>query len=101
MRPVLHSDVVAAAMALLQLPEARRERALSTMLERAGAADAYRKRTGRAHPNWGNGSLMGVALPRVVGPEPYLDSPDYCRCMALVFDGLVRWRSRKAARAGV
>lgn len=97
MRPVLHGDVVAAAMALLQLPTERREAAFEAMLQKARAADAYRKRFGRGHPKWGNGSLMAVALPKVVGPEPFLDNPDYCRCMALVFDRLVQWRAARVS----
>lgn len=92
MRPVLHGDVVAAAMALLQVPQGRRAIAFDAMLDRASAADSYRKRFGRRHPEWGDGSLMAVALPRVFGPEPFLDDLEYCRCMALVFDRLVGWR---------
>lgn len=100
MRPVLHGDVTAAARALLPLPEEVRPAALRGMLARAGAADAYRKRFGRGHPDWGNGSLMAVALRGVAGPEPFLDAPDYCRCLALVFEELVRWRAQKAANGG-
>ncbi|MGB8623260.1 MAG: hypothetical protein WCD16_10615 [Paracoccaceae bacterium] len=97
MRPVLHGDVVAAARALLPLPERARRDALRGMLTRAGAADAYRKRFGRAHPDWGNGSLMAVAQRGATAPEPFLDVSDYCRCMALVFDTLVAWRAERAA----
>ncbi|MCV2880990.1 hypothetical protein [Actibacterium sp. XHP0104] len=95
MRPVLHGDVVSAARALMGLPEAARRAAFQGMLVRASAADAYRKRFGKAHPEWGNGSLMAVALPGVKGPEPFLDAPDYCRCLSLVFDMLVEWRAAR------
>lgn len=97
MRPVLHGDVVAAARALLTLPEAARPATIRRMLVLADAADAYRKRFGRAHSAWGNGSLMAAAMPAVRGPEPFLDAPDYCRCLSLVFDTLVTWRSERAA----
>lgn len=100
MRPVLHGDVTAAARALMPLSEKARPAALRGMLARAGAADAFRKRFGRAHPDWGNGSLMAVALRGVRGPEPFLDTPDYCRCLALVFEELVKWRAEKAAKGG-
>jgi len=97
MRPVLHGDVVAAACALLPLAEEERAPALRGMLARAVAADAYRRRFGRAHPDWGNGTLMAVARRPGQGVrEPFLDDPDYCRCMALVFETLVDWRAERA-----
>ena len=90
MRPVLHGDVSAAACALLALAPCCRPRALAAMLAEADAADLFRKRTGRAHPRWGNGSLMAAALGHKRAPEPFLDQPDYAACMALVFEALVR-----------
>ncbi|MBB4022054.1 MULTISPECIES: DUF7742 family protein [Actibacterium] len=101
MRPVLHGDVVAAARALLPLPDCARAAALRGMLARAAAADAYRKRFGRAHRAWGNGSLMAVALPRVRGAEPFLDDAEYCRCLALVFETLAAWRAENRGRAAL
>lgn len=97
MRPVQHGDVVAAARALLRLPETGRAAALRRMLAQARAADAYRKRLGKAHPEWGNGSLMAVALRGGVPPEPKLDVPDYCRCLVMVFEELVAWRMAQAS----
>lgn len=96
MRPILYGDVVCAARALLELPEAAQRVALRAMLARAAAADAYRKRFGRVHPDWGNGSLMGVARRRPLRPEPALDDPFYCRCLSLVFEELAAWRAEKS-----
>ena len=92
MRPVLHGDVVAAARALLAMPAEKRRSAMGTMLSRASAADAYRKRFGRAHGAWGNGSLMAVAHGYELRPEPFLDDAEYCACLVMVFDTLMAWR---------
>ncbi len=97
MRAVLHGDVVAAACVLLALPDTLRAKRLDRMLDEAAAADLYRKKTGKGHPAWGNGSLMAAALHYPARAEPFLDDVDYCRCMALVFEALVERRCRARA----
>ena len=92
MRPVLHSDVVAAARALYPLETDARATALNSHFRRAAWADAFRKRTGRMHPVWGDGSLMAVALGQDTPPEPPLSDSVFCDCLAQVFEGLVAWR---------
>ncbi len=96
MRPVLHGDVVAAALVLLRLPVLARRDAMRDMLEQTAAADLYRKRLGKGHPAWGNGSLMAVAMWRERASEPFLDNPDYCRCLITVFSTLLEWRAERA-----
>jgi hypothetical protein len=97
MRPVLQGDVSAAAQAVLRLPEAARAGTLRLMMSRAAAADAYRKRFGRAHPLWGNGSLMALARRGPLPPAPSLSDNEFCRCLALVFETLIDWRAERAA----
>ncbi|MGC9420101.1 MAG: hypothetical protein ACP5EN_14150 [Rhodovulum sp.] len=70
------------------------------MFAKVEAADAYRKRFHRAHPDWGNGSLMALAHREELPPEPPLDDPDYCRCLALVFSALAEWRAEQAHLSG-
>lgn len=60
-------------------------------------ADRFRKRLGRGHPVWGNGSLMAVATARPMLCEPFLDDPDYCHCLVVVFKTLITWRGERAA----
>lgn len=96
MRPVLPSDATVAARALLFVPEADRRGALETMLDHARAADCYRKRLGRAHPTWGNGSLMSVALRQNLA-APRFDDLEYLRCLSVVIDTLI---ARKCAVGG-
>jgi hypothetical protein len=100
MRPVLHGDAVAAARALFVLPAEDRDQAMALMLSRAEAADCYRRRFARAHPQWGNGSLMAAAMSQRLPPEPPLDDAEYCRCVASVFSVLADRRERTCALSG-
>lgn len=97
MRRVLHGDVTAAARAMLAAPAEARARLLTRLLVEAEAADAYRLRTGRAHPLFGTGSLMSAALAHPVTREPYLDDPDYAACLARVFETLAQRRAGQGA----
>ena len=93
---MLHGDVVAAALVLLRLPGSARSEVMRDMLEQAAAADLYRKRLGKGHPAWGNGSLMAVAMRRERAKEPFLDDPEFCRCLITVFSELLAWRAERA-----
>ena len=97
MRPVLHGDVVAMARVLLALPACERWAAMNAIITEARYADCYRKRTGRAHFQWGNGSLMAAATSRKMLPEPFLNDLEYCRCLEMVFGGLIAQRCEMAA----
>lgn len=88
MRRVLHGDATAAARALLAVPPAQRPALLAQMLAEADAGQAYRARTGQAHPRLGAGSLMAAAMTHPRAGEPFLDDPEYAACLALVFGAL-------------
>lgn len=93
MRSVTHGDAVAAASALVRLPEETWQHRLDTYLRRADAADRYRKRMGRFHPRWGNGSLMGAVLCDAdVWPEPMLSDPRYAEALVTVLLSLMKRR---------
>lgn len=93
MRPVLIGDVLAAARVLRDLPEEARGVELARLLAEADLADRIRKRTGRAHPRYGNGSLMAAALARQPGPEAFLSDPE-------MLDAVGRVVAALRARAG-
>ena len=94
MRTVTHGDVVTAARAVRHLsPEARRGEMLR-YLDRAHAADLFRKRTGKPHPFWGNGSLHG-AIGQMASAEPFLSDSGYLEAMAAVIETLLDWKHRK------
>lgn len=88
MRPVLPGDLSAAARALLPVPPAERRKLAARLLYEANAADCYRKRFGKAHARWGNGTLMAAAMMRPLGREPRLDDQDYLECQCVVFEAL-------------
>ena len=82
---LMHTDAVAAARVLLRYPRERRPWILHRMLAEAVTADDWRRRTGRAHPRWGDGSLMSAALRRPAVNEPPLSDPVWCRLVAYVY----------------
>lgn len=79
MRTVLTCDIRAAACALLPLPREARAAALGALIARAKAADRYRRRFGRRHPQWGDGTLAEAA--GRVAPEPFADDPEYLEAL--------------------
>lgn len=91
MRQVLLGDIIAAARALLEIPPSDRAAAIKTMLYLAHSADKFRKRTGRPHKQWGNGSLM-AAVPKPKFHEPYLSSVNYLCALQLVLAALTEWK---------
>jgi hypothetical protein len=94
MRHLAPSDLTAAARALLPLAPPERPRAMARMIAEAEAADRYRKRAGRAHALWGNGTLEAAARGREIAPQPSLSDTDYLSCLAEVLDALVAHRRR-------
>ncbi len=83
MRPVMHGDLTAAARHLLTLPDSLRASSCAQLITQADAADRYRKRFGRAHPAWGNGTLMASARRQPLPREPHLHDADYAACLIL------------------
>lgn len=89
MRPVLPGDVSAAARALLAVTPGARAALAERMVTEADAADSYRRRFHRAHPDWGNGTLRAAALARPVRAEPRFDDSDHLDCQFLVIEALL------------
>ncbi|WP_299353006.1 hypothetical protein [uncultured Shimia sp.] len=100
MRRVMHGDVVAAARALLALPESGRRRACQRMIHEAHCAHRYMRRFGRAHALWGDGSLMATAHKRVLLPEPGFSDTRYCGCVEMVLHELIEWRAARQITRG-
>lgn len=89
MRPLAPSDLTAAARALLALPEAARAAAAARMVAEAEAADRYRRRTGRWHPLWGDGTLESAARARPLAPPAVWGDRRHLACLALVLGALL------------
>lgn len=95
MRTITQGDVVAAARAIGPVPPARRAGVLRCLLGAAHAADRYRKHHGRAHPCWGNGTLIAAALPLVPArAEPFVSEREHLECIALVIEEILSWKDR-------
>lgn len=90
MRQLCHGDLSGAARALMREPD--RAGAMQRLLQQAHAADQFRKRTGRCHPDWGNGTLAASARTVPLPPEPYLSDTAYLACLAEVIAGIDVWR---------
>lgn len=96
MRPVTHTDVTDAARCLIGLPEYAWPEALGRLVARAHAADLFRKRTGRDHRAWGDGSLSASARANGRLPdEPHLSDRRYIEAFARVLNFLIEWRGRQ------
>lgn len=95
MRTITHGDVTAAARAVHGLPTEAQKRMVLRFLDRAHAADLFRKRRGLAHPFWGNGSLMAAVLSETgAKAEPFLSDIPYLEALAVVIDTVLDWRRR-------
>ncbi|MDO6485264.1 DUF7742 family protein [Shimia thalassica] len=93
MRRVMHGDVVSVARVLLTCAAPLRPQMCRRMIEQSHAAHRFFKRFGRAHPLWGDGSLMALAHRQKMRPEPGFANSEYCTCVELVLSELVTWRS--------
>lgn len=80
----MHGDLVAAGRALLAVPPACRQAHMSTLIIRSRAADRYRKRYGKSHPDWGECSLMSCARYYSQPLEPPLSDPNYAQALRCV-----------------
>lgn len=92
MRPFALPDLNMAARVLLTMPEGERPKAMRRLIRQAEAADWYRKRLGRAHPLWGNGSIEAVARSQKMVPPQQFSNTDYLACMALALRLVVEHR---------
>ena len=88
MRPILPGCLDRGVAALLAArPEARPALAGRIVAE-ARAADAWRRRMGRAHPLWGDGSLMAAALRHPARPLPPSLGPEARAALRQLLDAL-------------
>ena len=94
MRPVLHSDVIAAARAVLAAPVALRASTCTRLIQEADWADRFTRRLGKPHPLWGNGTLFAAAKRYKLASEPTFDDPAYCSAFEMVMSQLAGQKQR-------
>lgn len=103
MRPVLAGDVFALAQLLRTKRVSNRSGFCRQILSEADHADKYRKRLGRLHGDWGNGSLMGRALTeKKVDRRCCADfqSEEFCANLSIVLEELAAFREYKRSKSG-
>jgi hypothetical protein len=90
MRPVLYSDLTAAARALLAVPPPLRAQLCADLLQEADWADRFTRRLGRPHLRWGNGTLVAASAARAKANEPSVSDADYAACLGIVLAQILR-----------
>ncbi|MBS8226720.1 DUF7742 family protein [Vannielia litorea] len=93
MRPLHHSDVCEVVRVLLPLPASTRRVALLRFIASADAADRFREVTGRAHAQWGDGTLAAAVARYPRDPARTFEDLDYAQCWAMVLDAVARYRT--------
>tara|TARA_R110002096_G_scaffold144906_1_gene302240 strand:+ start:79 stop:378 length:300 start_codon:yes stop_codon:yes gene_type:complete len=89
MRAVHLSDLNMATRTLLAVPDKGRRKLVQLLIQNAHLADKYRKKTGRTHPQYGDGSLCAVCLPMARAAMPDRCDPRYLACLGIVIEGLL------------
>ena len=92
MRAIFHSDVMALARVLAQVPEPRRARLCERLIEQTDCADRYMRRLGKPHPDWGNGTLLSRVCSLPMAQVTTLGGTGYSRCLEQVLNTLNRRR---------
>lgn len=101
MRAVTSGDIRMLARHLTGVRRRDRPDVALRLLERAHVADRYRKRTGKAHELWGDGSLA-AAIPKasLAGAETFVADRDHLEAMSDALAAILCWKDR-AARVGI
>lgn len=84
------ADILAVARVLLAVAPAARAGLLQRILFRAHAAHRISRRLGRAHCDWGSGSLGELAARMPQRREPFASDPDHLAVLELVIGALRR-----------
>jgi len=88
MRPVQIYDLTTVARVLLALPEGQRRFVSRRIVMAADVADRFRKRTGRAHPDFGTGTLQSASRGYSQAAEPASCGTAFRACLCVVLETL-------------
>lgn len=88
MRPILVNDLHTAARTLMAVPRAERLTAMNAIMVQAQAADLYRKRLGRSHRVWGNGTLASACQSHACVRMPSRCDAEFLDCLGVVVQTL-------------
>ena len=100
MRPFCPADLTAAARLLWCTPFEDRNPCLFRLFSCADAADRYRKRLGKCHALWGDGSIAGyIGMNFDLPAEPPLSARGYLEAKLAVLHGFLEWRDTQKRMA--
>ena len=89
MRPVQIADLEVAVRVLLQADAKVRALLISRICDEAMIADKYRKKLGRQHPAFGNGTLMSAAARYNAVGRPAACDAEYLSCLSQIIERLL------------
>lgn len=89
MRAVHLSDLNLAARTLLAVPDQARVGTMQCLVNAARVADKYRKRTGRAHIVYGDGTLGSACQHREKVNMPDRCDKKYLDCMRIAIEQII------------
>ena len=89
-RPPLPGDLDFLARHIAAVAVHRRAAEARRVIAAAAEARDWRERTGRAHPDYGTGSIMAAVTGMCAGAPPprALWDADFCRCVAIAAEAL-------------
>lgn len=90
-RAITYFDIIQTARFLRYLPREKWGEEALRGLYKAHSADLYRKRLGRVHPSWGNGTLA-AAFAGKMSSESFLNGVCDLDAMAEVIHAVWSWR---------
>lgn len=102
-RPPLPGDLDFLARHIATVAVHRRATEARTVISLAAEAREWRERTGRAHPDYGTGSIMAAVtgLHRGTPPPRMLWDADYCRALAIAAEALAELADAEADVRGL
>ena len=84
MRRAHLTDLNIATRVLMAVPMENYQNLAEKLTQNADAADKYRKKTGRAHPIWGVGSLVDACIGQIQAPPQTGCDANYLACLSTV-----------------
>ncbi|MFT5066750.1 MAG: hypothetical protein ACJAXK_001197 [Yoonia sp.] len=88
MRCVRLTDLNIATRVLMAAPLNSQRDLIDKLIQNARTADKYRKKTGRAHPKWGVGSLADACIGQIRVPRPAACDALYLESLSTVIAAL-------------
>lgn len=90
MRPVLPTDLICAARAVMHAPQTRRVSVAQALIVEAETADWHRLHYGEMHPHFGDGTLAGAARNGDMADARTVCDGEFASALMVVLQTLIR-----------